>query len=107
MPDMHKTLTLMICCVCACLDPYHQYEAWRVIGGCPFTNPQLGAIAKAHNATAAQVCLRWVLQRGAVIASGTGADATKAKEFSAENLAIFDFSLSAAEMGVLNGISPP
>lgn len=34
--------------------------------GCPFTDPKVEAIATAHGVSTAQVCLRWVLQRGAV-----------------------------------------
>ena len=42
---------------------------------CLFDNPTLGKIAAAHNASVAQVCLRWVLDRGCTIAVGTGAHA--------------------------------
>jgi diketogulonate reductase-like aldo/keto reductase len=90
-----------------CLANNITYEAWRVIGGCPFSNPQLNAIAKAHTVEASQICFRWVLQRGAVIAAGTGGDASKVKEYSAENLAVFNFTLTDAEMKTLNEISPP
>ena len=51
-------------------------EAMR---GCPFSDASVGAIAKGHGVSVAQVCLRWVLQRGAVMAIGTGANASKVR----------------------------
>ena len=45
---------------------------------CPFSNAVLTKIAAAHNASVAQVCLRWVLDRGCTIAVGTGNDPAKA-----------------------------
>ena len=62
-------------------------------------------IAASHGKTAAQVCLRWVIQRGAVIASGTGADPTKATAYTKENLDIFRFSLTNNEMDALDKLS--
>ena len=84
---------------CMQLQVYESYGAMR---GCPFSDPDLGAIAAAHKVSPAQVCLRWVLQHGAVIASGTGSNATTAGTYSKENLGIFDFELSDAEMMKLN-----
>jgi hypothetical protein len=48
--------------------------------------------------------LKWVVQTGAVIAVGTGADATKVAEYTKEDLDIFGFELTPAEMTVLNKI---
>ena len=62
------------------------------------------AVAQAHSVSAAQVCLRWALERGGIMAVGTGADATKAASYAKENLDIYGFSLTAAEMTTLNGI---
>jgi hypothetical protein len=45
-----------------------------------------------------------VLQRGAIMAAGTGSDASKAPEYSKEDLDIFGFALTAAEMDELNKI---
>ena len=45
---------------------------------CPFKNAKALAIGKAHNASVAQVCLRWIAQRGCVMAVGTGADPKQA-----------------------------
>jgi diketogulonate reductase-like aldo/keto reductase len=62
-------------------------------------------IAKAHSVTESQVCMRWVLQRGAVLAAGTDNNATKAPGYACENIGIFDFELSSAEMITLNAFS--
>ena len=82
------------------------YEAWRVLGGCPFTDPTLLSMARTHNVSAAQICLRWTLQRGAIVAAGTGANASTVGEYSAENLGALDFALTAAEMSTLSAMSP-
>lgn len=80
------------------------YEAYGTMRGCEFTNPAITKIAKAHSVSTAQVCSRWVLQRGAIMAAGTGSDASKAPEYSKEDLDIFGFALTAAEMDELNKI---
>ena len=82
------------------------YEAWRVLGGCPFTDPGVVAMAKAHNVTTAQVCVRWTLQRGAVIAAGTGGSPRTVEEYSVENLGALAFQLSETEMKQLDAMSP-
>jgi 2,5-diketo-D-gluconate reductase A len=58
-----------------------------------FQNETLLAIASRHGKTSGQVVLRWLLQRGiASLAKSVR------KERMAENLAIFDFELDAADM---------
>ena len=52
----------------------------------------------------AQVCMRWVIERGAVVAAGTGSNATTAPQYAKENLAIYGFALTAAEMHTLNNL---
>ena len=51
-----------------------------------------------------QVCLRWVLQRGAVMAVGTGSNPQTAGQYSAEDLDVFSFNLTAPEMTTLNAL---
>ncbi len=58
-----------------------------------FTNPTLEAIAAAHGKTVAQVILRWLNQRGVVVIPKS-----VHTQRMQENLAIGDFTLSAAEM---------
>lgn len=71
-------------------------EAWAPFaegGRGIFTNEILTDIAKAHNKTAAQVILRWNVQRGvAVIPKSVH------KERIEENIGIFDFTLTDDEM---------
>jgi diketogulonate reductase-like aldo/keto reductase len=55
------------------------------------------AIAAAHNKSAAQVALRWVLQREAIfVTAGTE------QAYLQEDLDVFDFELSDAEMHTLD-----
>lgn len=79
------------------------YESYFTMKGCPFADKDLASIAAAHNASVAQVCLRWVLDRGGIIACGTGANATTVGPYAKENLGIYDFQLTAAEVKILDG----
>lgn len=64
-----------------------------------FTNPVLQEIGRAHGKTAAQVALRWLLQRGAgIIPKSTH------KERMQQNIDIFDFELTAQEMAAIAGL---
>jgi 2,5-diketo-D-gluconate reductase A len=59
----------------------------------------VAAIARAHDATPAQVVLRWAVQQGiAVIPKSARPERQQA------NLQIFGFSLSDAEMAALAGL---
>ena len=76
-----------------------QPEAWAPFcegrGGL-FENPVLAAIGEAHGKTAAQVMLRWNLQRGvAVIPKSVH------RERMEQNLDVFDFELTQGEMGTI------
>ncbi|MEF2655244.1 MAG: aldo/keto reductase [Eggerthellaceae bacterium] len=64
-----------------------------------FTNKTLCEIGKAHKKTAAQVALRWNLQRGSVVL----AKSVKAERM-AENLAVCDFELSTEEMNAISSL---
>ena len=44
------------------------------------------ALAAKHSVSVSQVCLRWVLQKGAVMAVGLGSNASVMPEYSKENL---------------------
>ena len=80
------------------------YEAWSPMRKCPFTDPALMKIATSHNVSTAQVCLRWILDRGCTIAVGTGSDASKATEYAKENLDLFGFALTPAELKIINAM---
>merc|ERR1719231_1049029 len=71
---------------------------------CPLTDPALMRIAQGHNVTTAQVCLRWILDRGCTIAVGTGSNAAKAAEYAKEDLDLFGFTLTQAELKTINAI---
>ena len=63
-------------------------------------NEVLERIGKAHGKSAAQVCLRWLVQQGIVVIPRT----SKIERLE-ENLAIFDFALSDAEMKEIAGLA--
>ncbi len=95
------------------LDPFHTRdevvavhrargivtEAWSPIGrgGDLLTHPAVTALADRHARTPAQVVLRWHLQSG-FVPLPKSSDATR----QAQNLAIFDFELSDAEVASLH-----
>lgn len=76
-----------------------QVEAWAPFAEGKhhlFTNPQLAAIAQHHHKTVGNIVLRWLLQRGIVaIPKSTHPNRM------AENINIFDFSLSPQEMALI------
>jgi 2,5-diketo-D-gluconate reductase B len=63
-------------------------------------NKVLERIGKAHGKTAAQVCLRWLIQQGIVVIPRTSR-----VERLKENFDIFDFELSDAEMREIRGLA--
>lgn len=76
-----------------------QLEAWAPFAEGKnniFQNELLQSIAAKHNKSVAQVILRWVVQRGIVALAKT-----TRKERMQENLAVFDFELSAEEMATI------
>jgi 2,5-diketo-D-gluconate reductase B len=60
----------------------------------------LARIGEAHEKSAAQVCLRWLTQQGIAVIPRT----SKVERLQ-ENLAIFDFELSDAEMKEIAGLA--
>lgn len=73
-----------------------QMQAWSPLSAGQanlFRNETLCAIAASHQKTAAQVALRWLTQRG-VVPIVKSANPQRMKE----NLSIFDFTLTDAEM---------
>jgi len=63
-------------------------------------NAVLGNIGAAHNKTAAQICLRFLVQQNIVVIPRTG----KPERLS-ENAAIFDFDLDDAEMAEISALA--
>jgi len=60
----------------------------------------LTRIGKSHGKTAAQVCLRYLVQQNVVVIPRTSK-----RERLEENLSIFDFKLSDAEMAEIAGLA--
>ena len=76
-------------------------QCWYPLGGRGYTaallqDDTICAIADAHGVSAAQVILRWDLQRGVVVIPGSGNP-----EHIKENLDLFGFALTAAEMDAM------
>lgn len=79
-----------------------QQEAWSPFAEGKdglFTNPALVEIAKHHNKSVGQVVLRWLNQRNVIVIPKT-----IRKERMAENIDIFDFTLSDAEMNAITNL---
>ncbi len=73
-----------------------QMEAWSPFAAGRngiFTNETIAKIGKKYNKVNAQVCLRWLFQRGIV-----AIPRSKQKAHMIENLDIFDFELSESDM---------
>jgi len=65
-------------------------------------DPMLAKIAGAHEKSAAQVCLRYLVQQGVV-----AIPRTSKLERLTENSGIFDFELSPAEMSAVKALAKP
>lgn len=79
-------------------------ESWSPLGrgSSVLENEKIAQIGKAYNKTISQVILRWHVQLGAVpIPKAASA------EHQRDNLNIFDFELTEAEMAVISGLSSP
>lgn len=79
-------------------------QCWYPLGGRGYTAELLGnatikEIAEVHSVSAAQVILRWDLQRGIVVIPGSSNP-----EHIKENLDIFDFELTKEEMQKIGGL---
>ena len=79
-------------------------QSWYPLGGrghtgAMFRSPVLQKIAAAHGKSAAQVILRWNLQRGVCVIPGSSNP-----EHIWENISIFDFALTNAEMEAIAGL---
>ncbi len=79
-------------------------QGWYSLGGRGHTAELLGDkvisdIAKVHGVTAAQVILRWNLQKGMVVIPGSSNP-----DHIRENTELYDFSLTDAEMAQINAL---
>lgn len=69
--------------------------------GDAFAEPAIANAAKAHGRTPAQIVLRWHVQQPGVVAIPRTSNEGRARE----NIAIFDFELSEAEMTEISALS--
>ena len=77
-------------------------EAYSPLGvGKIMDVPAIGEVARAHGKTAAQVALRWSLQRGFL-----PLPKSVTPERIRQNIDLFDFELTAAEMAAIDGVEP-
>jgi 2,5-diketo-D-gluconate reductase A len=76
-------------------------ESWSPIGagGDLLADATIGDVARAHGKTPAQIVLRWHIQLGLV-----PIPKTSKPERLAENIDVFDFELSSAEMGRIGAL---
>ena len=83
-----------------CVQHHIQLEAWApIMRGGVFHIPEILTIAEGHNKTAAQVTLRWILQKRIVTIPKSVHE-----ERLHENADLFDFELSPAEMDAIDGL---
>ncbi len=64
-----------------------------------FGNEVLERIAKKHNKSVSQICLRWIIQHNVIVIPKS----TTSKRIK-ENISLFDFELSEEEMNQINGL---
>ena len=75
-------------------------ESWSPLArGKVFDNQVLKDIAKAHQKSVSQICLRWITQHNVIIIPKSNSP-----ERIEENINIFDFELSADEMKQINNL---
>ena len=80
------------------------YTAYCPLGrGRLFKDPVLGEIARAKGKTIAQVALRWLIQKGIVAPIPRSSNPTRI----AENIDVFDFSLSDEEVTRISALKRP
>jgi 2,5-diketo-D-gluconate reductase A len=84
-----------------CAEHQIAVEAWSPLGrGNALQDPEIEAIARRAGKTPAQVVLRWHIQRGEIVfPKSVTPDRIR------ENIDIFDFGLSADEIGTISALN--
>ena len=86
----------------ACRERGIVFTAYCPLGrGKLFSDPVLSEIAQRHGRTIAQVALRWLVQRGNIVPIPRSSNPARM----AENLDVFDFTLSDDEMKRIGGLT--
>ena len=76
-------------------------EAWSPLGsGKLLSDPALVALAEKYNRSAAQICLRWCLQKGKLPLPKSTTPARIE-----ENLRLFDFQISKEDSDLIDGLA--
>lgn len=86
-----------------CNEHKIQLQAWSPLGGSRgnvLSNPTVVDIAASHNTSTAQVVLKWSLQRGVAVVTGTDNPSHMASD-----LDLWSFTLTADEVQAINGLS--
>jgi 2,5-diketo-D-gluconate reductase A len=84
-----------------CAEHQIAVEAWSPIArGRALADPAIGAIAGKHGKSAAQVILRWHIERGDIVFPKS-VTAARIRE----NIEIFDFELSGAEIEAISALN--
>ena len=78
----------------------NSYEAYSPLRRVNLSDPKISAIGAKHNATTAQVALRWITQQDCPVATSPGVN----EAYSIEDLNLGSFALSAAEMAALSAM---
>ena len=75
-------------------------EAWSPLGsGRVLSHPELGKLAEGYGKSPAQICLRWIIQKG-IVAIPKSTTPSRIRE----NSQVFDFELSNEHMGIIDGL---
>lgn len=84
-----------------CADLGIAIEAFSPLGrATTLDDPAIAEIAASHERTPAQVVLRWHLQKGRIVIPKTATPARMA-----ENISVFDFALSHAEVAAIDALN--
>lgn len=78
-------------------------EAWCPLGGAGgrlLQNPTLIELAERYSKTAAQIVIRWHLQRGIIVFPKSSH-----RERMLSNMDVFNFALSEEDMGIIDGLN--
>lgn len=74
-------------------------------GDVPLSSPVVRAAATAHNASAAQVVLRWSILRGVPVVVGWSSGVGSSAVMAAELAALFRFNLTQAEVEAFDALA--
>ena len=85
-----------------CSEQGITFEAYGAMRGCPFDDSEVQGVAAAHGVDVARVCLRWILQKGAIFAAGLGSNVSTMPAYAEDNLGLYGFELSVDEMKTLD-----